>query len=240
MPTIGNCPAISLPTSIWMPWIEPEKVRPPRPWMPGDARREREHEVGRVVLDAVRPLDADRVDLDRQPARPLEAVARRPSRRSRTTPKPGQRLERRRRRGTRSSCALPPIDSAPAVTCAPIEPKLTSAVVRARAGVEREAVAVSVRNEPSLIDSVSALNLKPVMPLGLNSSVARRPRSSRSRPSGVMSRAGGGDRAGDRLAGQELARRSRRRDQIGPRAAVERTPPSENVTPKFSTPTAGR
>ena len=43
-----------------------------------DARREREHEVLGVILD-VRPLDADRVDLDRQPRRPFEAIAgRRP------------------------------------------------------------------------------------------------------------------------------------------------------------------
>ena len=40
----------------------------------GDRRRQREHEVGRVVLD-VAPGDADLGDLDRQPGRPLEAGA---------------------------------------------------------------------------------------------------------------------------------------------------------------------
>ena len=39
------------------------------------AGRKRQHEVGRIVLD-VGPLDADRVDADRQPRRPLEAAAR--------------------------------------------------------------------------------------------------------------------------------------------------------------------
>ena len=34
MPTIGNSPAISLPMSIWMPWIEPEKVTPLKPLIP--------------------------------------------------------------------------------------------------------------------------------------------------------------------------------------------------------------
>ena len=34
MPTIGNSPASSFPTSIWIPWIEPENVSPAMPWMP--------------------------------------------------------------------------------------------------------------------------------------------------------------------------------------------------------------
>ena len=47
----------------------------------GDARAEGEDEVGRIGLD-VRPLDADRVDLDREPVRPEEAAAVRAAERS--------------------------------------------------------------------------------------------------------------------------------------------------------------
>src|SRR5207248_3571823 len=41
---------------------------------PDDADRQRQEEVARVGLD-VRPFDPDRVDVDGQPARPLEVVA---------------------------------------------------------------------------------------------------------------------------------------------------------------------
>src|SRR5205823_12567412 len=57
-----------------------------------DAGREREDEVGRAMLD-VRPLDADLVDLDREPARPLEAVAARGAD-AEEDAEPGPRVER--------------------------------------------------------------------------------------------------------------------------------------------------
>ena len=71
MPTIGNWPASRSAGSIWMPCTVPEKLRPESPCRPVTRRRQGEGEVGGVLLD-VGPLDADRLDLDRQEARPLE------------------------------------------------------------------------------------------------------------------------------------------------------------------------
>src|SRR5205807_7558349 len=58
----------------------------------GDARRHSEDEVRRVGLD-VRPLDPDRLDLDRQPVDPPETGAVRVAEREEDA-KPVQRLER--------------------------------------------------------------------------------------------------------------------------------------------------
>ena len=54
----------------------PAELQPRHALDPGHGRRQREDEVLRVVLD-VGPLDAERVDADREERRPLERVARR-------------------------------------------------------------------------------------------------------------------------------------------------------------------
>ena len=74
MPTIGNSPWRELADVDLDPLDRAGELEAADPLDPGDARREREDEVPRIGVD-VRPLDADRVDVDREPARPLEAVA---------------------------------------------------------------------------------------------------------------------------------------------------------------------
>ncbi len=91
----------------------------------------------------------------------------------RKTPKPGRvtKLPSPLKPKLRAS---PPIERPPALICAPAEPKATISWSSAAPVSSVKSTAVIVRNEPSLIFSVSALNLKALtLPSAANSSVAR-------------------------------------------------------------------
>ena len=224
IPMIGNSPCASLPRSIWMPWIDPENSRPLIPLIPVTlAESVRMKFPGSVLMCGHwRPIASIRTgsQLGHLKLSPVAAPI------ANWTPKlsPAEKLPSPR---NAKLDALPVIVRPPTVMLALAEPKLTSFCVAVAPVLTWKLDAVSVRNDPRLIESWSALNRNAFSPPPSNWNVAETASVPASGPSVID--------PWTALPGRNCTPLEATVNWLVPPGPVllNERPPDENVTPKF-------
>ena len=156
---IGNFPCESKPISITTPSIDPENSSPSMPWIlltVADSINWKSPGSFWISFQII-PISVMRTGIQSGHLKPLPSAESR----VRNTPKPAlaTKVPSPRKAKFRPS---PPIFSEPIVTSAPTAPKLTISSSSAASVFIIRSVAVSVRNEPSVIRNVSTSNFKPL------------------------------------------------------------------------------